>query len=108
MGFSVFVTKDAARDMEEIDRYISIHDSPSRADRVLDRIDTALNSLAESPNRGAYPKELLELGIREYRQIFFKPYRIIYRILGHTVYVLLIAEGRRDLQALLHRRLLEG
>lgn len=108
MAFSVFVTNDAARDMEEIDRYIFTHDSPSKADHVLDQIEMALASLTESPNRGAYPKELLELGIREYRQIFFKPYGIIYRVLGHTVYVLLIADGRRDLQALLQRRLLEG
>lgn len=108
MAFSVFVTNDAARDMEEIDRYISTHDSPSKADHVLDQIEMALASLTESPNRGAYPRELLELGIREYRQIFFKPYRIIYRILGCAVYVLLIADGRRDFQALLQRRLLEG
>jgi len=108
VAFSVFVTKDAACDMEEIDRYISTHDTPSKADRVLDRIEAALKSLAESSNRGTYPKELLELGIREYRQIFFKPYRIIHRVLGRTVYVMLIVDGRRDLQTLLHRRLLEG
>jgi len=108
MAFLVFVTNDAARDMEEIDRYICTHDSPSKTDQVLDQIEMALASLTQSPNRGAYPKELLELGIREYRQIFFKPYRIIYRVLGHTVYVLLIADGRRDLQEILQRRLLEG
>lgn len=108
MAFSVFVTNDAARDMEEIDRYISTHDSPSKADHVLDQTEMALASLTESPNRGSYPRELLELGIREYRQIFSKPYRIIYRVLDHAVYVLLIADGRRDFQALLQRRLLEG
>jgi toxin ParE1/3/4 len=108
MAFLFFVTNYAARDMEEIDRYICTHDSPSKTDQVLDQIEMALASLTQSPNRGAYPKELLELGIREYRQIFFNPYRIIYRVLGHTVYVLLIADGRRDLQELLQRRLLEG
>ena len=36
-------------------------------------------SLADSPHRGSYPKELLDLGIREYREVFFKPYRLIYR-----------------------------
>ncbi|HDR16533.1 MAG TPA: hypothetical protein ENN79_13840, partial [Desulfobacteraceae bacterium] len=53
-----------------------------------------------------YPKELLALGIREYREIFFKPYRIIYRVMDKNVYVLLIADGRRDMQTLLQRRLL--
>ena len=70
------------------------------------RIETALAGLSESPERGAYPKELLALGIREYREIFFKPYRIIYRIVEKNVYILLIVDGRRDMQTLLQRRLL--
>ena len=48
------------------------------------------------------------LGIREYREIFFKPYRIIYRIMKKNVYVLLIVDGRRDMQSLLQRRLLDA
>ncbi len=64
--------------------------------------------MSESPERGAYPKELLALGIRDYREIFFKPYRILYRVLDKNVYVLLIADGRRDMQSLLQRRLLDA
>ncbi|MBA3017875.1 MAG: type II toxin-antitoxin system RelE/ParE family toxin, partial [Desulfobacteraceae bacterium] len=45
-------------------------------------------------------------GIRDYREIFFKPYRIIYRIDNENVYVYLIVDGRRDMQTLLQRRLL--
>ena len=52
--------------------------------------------------------ELLDIGIREYREIFFKPYRIIYRVMGDKVYVLVVADGRRDMQALLQRRLLQA
>ena len=53
------------------------------------------------------PKELLALGIREYREVFFKPYRIIYRVVDEAVYVLLIADCRHHMQALLQRRLIE-
>ena len=60
------------------------------------------------PERGSHPKELLELGIREYRQMFFKPYRLIYRVTGGKVYVHLVVDGRRDMQTLLSRRLLES
>ena len=41
----------------------------------------------------------------KYREIFFKPYRIIYRVMEDNVYVLVIADGRRDMQTLLQRRL---
>jgi toxin ParE1/3/4 len=51
---------------------------------------------------------LIALGLREFRQVFFKPYRIIYRVMGNNVYVLLIADGRRDMQKLLQRRLLQA
>ncbi|RJR24100.1 MAG: type II toxin-antitoxin system RelE/ParE family toxin [Desulfobacteraceae bacterium] len=66
------------------------------------------SSLSEFPERGVYPKELLALGIREYRDIFFKPYRIFYRVMENIVYVLLIVDGRRDMQSLLQRRLLNA
>ena len=108
MPFSVFLTDDAARDLDELYDYIDRHDVPGKADHVLGRIEKAFTSLSESPERGAYPKELLALGIREFREIFFKPYRIICRIMDKNVYVLLIVDGRRDMQMLLQRRLLEA
>jgi toxin ParE1/3/4 len=108
MPFVVLLTDDAARDLEEIYDYIDANDTPGKADHVLDGIVNAFNSLADMPNRGAYPKELLAVGLRDYREILFKPYRIIYRVVDATVYVLLIADGRRDMQTLLQRRLLQA
>lgn len=108
MRFSVLLTDDAVRDLEDIYDYIDLHDGRGKADHVLDRIEDAFNSLSENPDRGAYPKELLALGLREFRQILFRPYRIIYRVIENSVYVLLIADGRRDMQKLLQRRLLQA
>ena len=108
MAFRVRLTDDAVRDLEEIRDYIDGHDSPARADYVLDRIEEVFQGLSGHPHRGSYPRQLLEFGIREYREVFFKPCRIIYRTIGETVYVLVIADGRRDMQSLLQRRLLEG
>lgn len=105
-GFEVLLTKDAAGDLEELYDYIAEHDAPLKADYVLNRIQKVIDTLATYPERGSYPKELLALGIREYRQTFFKPYRVIYRVIDRRVYVYLIADGRRELQALLERRLL--
>lgn len=105
MRFEVLLTEDAARDIEEIHDYINEYDVPAKAVHVLERLGAAIESLAANPGRGTFPKELLALGIREYRQTFFKPYRLIYRIAGRRVYVYLIADGRRDMQTLLARRL---
>lgn len=108
MPFLVQLTDDAARDLDEICEYIDRQEPPSRADHVLERIERALSSLSERPERGRYPKELLDIGIREYREVFFKPYRLIYRVAGNEVHVLVIADGRRDMRTLLERRLLQA
>ena len=106
MPYRVLLTRHAVNDLEELDTWISAHDSPERADYVIERISEVFQKLAELPERGTYPKELSALGIHEFREVFFKPYRIIYRVERRTVYVYLIADGRRDMQTLLSRRLL--
>ena len=108
MSFAVLLTNDAARDLDEIYNYVALYDAPQKADYVLEQIEKAFSRLSESPERGAYPKELLSMGIREYREVFFKPYRIIYQVMDNNVYVLLIVDGRRDMQLLLQRRLLDA
>ena len=126
MLFLVQLTDDAAHDLEEICDYIEQHDTPGKADHPRlkmsgagsKQIEQAFSSLSKHPRRGNYPKELLDIGVREYREIFFKPYRIIYRVMGNnprlkmsgagSLYVLVIADGRRDMQALLQRRLLQA
>ena len=108
MPFAVLLTNDAARDLNQLYDYLAAHDSPRKADYVLEQIEKTFSTLSEFPERGVYPKELLKLGIREYREIFFKPYRIIYRVMEKNVYVLLIVDGRRAMQSLLQRRLLDA
>lgn len=108
MPFEVLLTHDAIADLEEIVRWIGEHDAPAKGARVLERIEAVIAALSRFPERGAHPRELLTLGIRDYRETSFKPYRIIYRVEGKRVYVYLIADGRRDMQLLLARRLLGG
>lgn len=108
MRYEVLLTEGAERDLEEIYDYIAEFDSPEKAHYVLNRLLEVAESLATFPGRGAHPRELRALGIREYRQTFFQPYRVIYRVMGKQVFIYLIADGRRDMQSLLSRRLLGG
>ena len=64
------------------------------------------SSLSKLPERGSNPKALLSLGIKEYRQTYFKPYRMIYRVTGSQVMIYFMGDGRRDMQSVLVRRLL--
>ena len=71
MSFSVLLTDDAARDLEDLCDYIDLHDVPYKADYVLEQIEKACSSLSEKPHE--LPKELLSIGVREYREISSNP-----------------------------------
>lgn len=105
--YTVLLTRDATDDLQAIYDYIAANDSPANAEYVIDQIEQTSRSLDTFPERGVYPPELLKMGNKECREIFFKPYRIIYQIQGGMVHIIMIADGRRDLRALLLRRLLK-
>mgnify|MGYP000858295375 CR=1 FL=1 len=103
--YEVLLTQGAEQDLEAIHDHIGTHDSLARVNHVLDTLEKAVESLSRFPERGNYPKELIALGIKDYRQTAFKPYRVIYRVLGTQVIIYLIVDGRRDMQSVLAHRL---
>jgi toxin ParE1/3/4 len=104
--FEVLLTEGAERDLEAIHDHITAFDSVASADRVLDQLMGVVESLSRFPERGGYPREPAALGIKTYRQATSKPYRAIYGVTGEQVVIYLIVDGRRDMQAVLARRLL--
>lgn len=108
MKHPVRITSAAWRDLEEICTWIAEHDAPEKAGYVLDRLTEAAEKVAAMPHRGSRPDELPPGTEGEFRQVFFKPYRIVYEIAGGEVVIHLIADGRRNLQSLLLRRLLDA
>lgn len=102
--YEVLLTRAAEQDLESIHDYIAEFDCVANANYVLDQLMEVVEGLAQFPERGNYPKELAALGIKEYRQTAFKPYRVIYRVIGSQVIIYLIIDGRRDMQSALARR----
>ena len=105
-AFRVRIAKEAEEDLAELIRYIAQHDSIERANYVLDKLLMICSRLEQHPERGHFLPELRSLGIKAYREVHFKPYRIIYEMIGREVFILLIVDGRRSLQTILERRLL--
>jgi toxin ParE1/3/4 len=104
----VRLTDGAEADLEAIHDWISVNRSPAAADALLTDLVDCAQTLATFPLRGAVPKELAALGITMFRQILLPPYRIIYQVVDDTAFIVVIADGRRDMQPLLERRLLGG
>ena len=106
MKYKVFLTKDAEDDIFEIYQYIFKNDSENKANYVFNKIKETCLSLISYTVHGHNPPELKRIDVFNYKEIHFKPYRIIYRIDSDKIYVYLIADGRRDMQTLLQRRIL--
>ncbi len=106
MRYSVYLVEDAERDLFEICRYVAANDSKEKADRLQDNLEKTILKLETTPDRGHLPPELERIGVSEYREVFFKPYRIIYQVGGREVFVFCVLDGRRDLQDVLQERLL--
>jgi toxin ParE1/3/4 len=106
MKYSALLIEDAETDLLDIYRYVAQNDSFENADRLLDKIEEAIIKLSTMLLRGHIPPELERIGVLEFREVFFKPYRIIYQVIKLNVYVHCILDGRRDLQDLLQQRVL--
>lgn len=102
--FEVFLTQEA--DLEEIADSIERRDSRERVDYVYQRIKETILKLEAFPGRGRIVPELKDAGLTDYREVFFKPYRILYFVSGRRVYVYCIFDGRRDVEDVLSRRFL--
>ncbi len=97
----------AARDLEDIVSFVAI-DSPPNAERLLARLSARARSLETSSGRGRIVPELLPLGMRTWRELVVRPYRLIYRVAGDTVIVLAVFDGRRELEDVLLERLVRS
>ncbi len=104
--FEIRITQYAEQDLEDIYDFIKSNQTPAHADKLLDALVNKVYSLSAFPMRGSIPKELSIFGIDEFRQIILGTYRIIYNVEESIIYVNIITDGRRDMQALLERRLL--
>jgi toxin ParE1/3/4 len=106
VSFQVILTAGAARDLADIDEYLDRSAGPRIAIDTLGRLERRCEELGQFPERGNIPPELEALGIRDYRELHERPYRIIYRVVGSEVVVYIVADGRRDFRSLLEQRLL--
>ena len=101
-------TTSAERDLWRLVDFIAEHDSQVSAKHVLEKVEALIATLSLQPERGAVVPELAQLGIATYRQVQWKPYRVIYQIGVSGVVIVLITDGRRDMQTLLQQRLFKA
>jgi toxin ParE1/3/4 len=104
--YDVVVDRDAEEDLFDLYRYIALYDSVVQADRLISSLTRLCESLRYLPLRGRIPPELQSIGVSEFREVRYKPYRVFYSTDGHAVFIHCVLDGRRDMQTLLQERLI--
>ena len=106
MPYAVFILAQAEDDLFDIYRHVALADSDQKAERLIQNLRVLCLNLAQPPERGHVPPELEFIGVLDYLEVHYKPYRVIYQVIGVQVYVHAVFDGRRDLPELLEQRLL--
>ncbi len=101
--YEVIWANTAENDLLKILEYIA-QDSPATALKILKKIKTQVSELYHSPERCRIVPELYENGITQYREMIIKPWRVMYRIHGLTVYVLSVLDSRQNIEDILLKR----
>jgi toxin ParE1/3/4 len=104
--YKVVIDPLAKLDFKEIFIFVAINDSIQSANKLLDALEATCYKLEKYPERGHIPPELRQTGIKNYLEIHYKPYRIIYEIEGNLVYIHSVLDGRRNIQEILNNRIL--
>ena len=89
----VYWTEPALDDVRDILNYVS-RDSPAYAARLGRRITEAPRHLSTFPRLGSIVPELASDMIRE---LWVRPYRIMYQVRGEACFILAVVHGSRDL-----------
>ena len=97
-------TAPARDDINEIIDYIS-QTNEAYAVKILDSIEENVKKLDISPERFRIVPELEKYGYLMYREIIVEYWRIVYKIESDFVYIMLVIDGRRNLQDLLLRKM---
>lgn len=96
----------AEKDLREIIGYISV-ESPGNALKILKKFKEKASSLYTLPERGPIVPELQDQGISQYRELIISPWRLIYKVAEHEVYVLSVIDSRRNVEDILLKRLIQ-
>ena len=85
--YSVFIVAEAEDDIFDIYIHVANYDSVDNADKLFTNLQNTIRGLEQQPQRGHFPPELERIDVYEFREIHYKPYRIIYQITGDEVFV---------------------
>ncbi|WP_077044168.1 type II toxin-antitoxin system RelE/ParE family toxin [Pseudomonas sp. KK4] len=108
MSLKVVILQSAESDLKELRAYLIKEFSNQTWQTTYASLKKAIRHLAMQPYSGSIPEEIEKLNLSQYRQVLSGMNRVIYEVREKTVFVHIIADTRKNLPALLMKRLLQS
>jgi toxin ParE1/3/4 len=108
MAYKIVWSNDAGDELIEIISYYRERTGNNIAKNIHTRIKTKVKKLLDGPKMGTIVPLIKELGITNYRQIIENPWIIYYRIENQLIYIVSIIDGRRNLEEILYKKVIDG
>ena len=94
MNSKIYFSSKAYEDLDYVIEYY-YNKNKKTAREYYSGINKAISRLRKSPESGRIVPEYLEEGIRNYREILFKNFRIVYKIIKSEIYIIRILDAHQ-------------
>jgi toxin ParE1/3/4 len=106
MSLEIVILESAEHDVTDLRAYIVKNFSCKIWQTTYAKLKESIRNLQNYPLAGLIPEALEKLNLSQYRQVVSGLNRLIYEVRQDTIYIHIIVDSRRDMNALLTRRLL--
>lgn len=106
MRMKVVILESAEHDLKDLHSYIVKNFSSENWQDTYAKLKESIRNLQDFPLAGSIPDEIEKLHLSQYRQVVSGLNRIVYEVRQDSIYIHMIVDARRDMNALLTKRLL--
>lgn len=101
-------SQDASDDLIDIVTYIKEKSGKNIANEIYQRIINHVEKIDIFPEGGRVIPELISIGVIDIREIIENPWRIFYRITSKEIQIISVIDGRRNVEEILFRKVIDG
>ena len=101
-------SKDAGDELTEIVTYIKYNTGKITAQKIYNKIVNEIKRVSENAGGRRISLLLKEFGINDIHQLNINPWIIYYRARKNTMEIISIIDGRRNLEEILYKKVIEG
>lgn len=104
----IFWTKDAEEFFNEILEYLMEKSGESITRKIYDRLISKIDLLSSVSFKSKVSQDLKDIGINDVYELIESPWRIFYKLRNNEVAVLLIIDGRRNVEEILISKVIDS